>query len=192
MVVFLALLVILFLIILVIVVAGVGIYNSLVGKKNSVEEAFSSIDVILKKRCDLIPNLVAVAQQVANFESETLTRISGLRSRALSGSVSGDERIEVENQISREIGNIMVQFEAYPNLKANQNFLQLQSTLNEVEEQLSATRRFFNSAVTDFNNAIEMFPSNIIASQMSYRRRKLFEATEQDRQNVDVQNLFNR
>ncbi len=188
----LALLIFLLLLLIAGFVVYISLYNGLVGKKNTVDEAFSSIDVILKKRCDLIPNLVAVAQQTADFESETLTRIAGLRSRALSGSISGDERVDVENQITREIGSILVQIEAYPNLKANQNFLQLQASLNEVEEQLSATRRFFNSAVTGYNNAIEMFPTNVIASQMNYRRRKVFEATEQDRQNVDVQSLFNR
>ncbi len=176
--------------IILLIVVYITLYNGLVAKKNEVENAFSTIDVILKKRCDLIPNLVAVADKYMQFEQETLTRISGLRSRALSG-LEDEERVQIENQLTREIGNILVQIEAYPNLKANQNITQLMSSLNEVEEQISAARRFYNSTVTDFNNAIEMFPTNILASQMNYRRKRVFEADERDRQNVDVRGLFN-
>ena len=129
----------------------VVLYNGLVAKKNQVDNAFASIDVMLKKRCDLIPNLVAVAQKYMKFEQKTLTRIAGLRSRAMT--MQGDDRINVENQISRELGNIMVAIEAYPDLKANQNFLELQQSLNEIEEQISAARRFYNTSVTDYNNA---------------------------------------
>ncbi|HIK55997.1 MAG TPA: LemA family protein [Synechococcales cyanobacterium M55_K2018_004] len=165
------------------------IYNSLVGKKNQVEQAFSSIDVLLKKRCDLIPNLVATVKNYMQFEQKTLVEVTRLRSRAIQA--QGDTRIDLENQISRAIGNIMVAVEAYPELKANQNFITLQESLNEIEEQISAARRFYNSAVTDYNNAVEMFPTNLVASQMNYRLRRLFEATEQDRRNVDVGSLFN-
>jgi len=180
------------LLLLILVIGGtiIALYNSLVGKKNQVDNAFATIDVMLKKRCDLIPNLVAVAQQYMKSEQKTLTKIAGLRSRALSA--QGNTRIDIENQLSRDLGNIMVAVEAYPDLKANQNFLQLQQSLNEIEEQISAARRFYNTSVTDYNNAIEMIPTNILASNMGYRRRDLFEAAEQERQNVDVQSLFNR
>lgn len=176
---------------IVVVVGGLWmiLYNTLVGKKNQVDNAFASIDVILKKRCDLIPNLVATVKQYADYEQETLTRVVGLRARALSA--DGDERIQVENQISRELSGIMVNVEAYPDLKASQNFMDLQQSLNEVEEQLSAARRFYNTAVTDYNNAIEMFPTNLLASGMNYSRKTVFEATEQERQNVNVKSLFN-
>lgn len=183
-------------VIILLVLLGAGfffyfiLYNSLVGKKNQVENAFASIDVLLKKRCDLIPNLVATVQEYAQFEQNTLVNISKLRSRAMAGQVGGDERVELENQISRSIGNIMVAVEAYPELKASANFQQLQGSLNEIEEQISAARRFYNSAVTDYNNALEMFPSNLIASSMNYRPRRLFEAMEQERQSVDVRSLF--
>ncbi|UZQ55117.1 LemA family protein [Trichothermofontia sichuanensis B231] len=160
--------------------------------KNQVEQAFSSIDVILKKRWDLIPNLISVAKNYMKYEQETLEKIVSLRSQAMSSRGEGNSRIELENQLSGAIGRFMVTVESYPELKANASFQQIQASLNEVEEQLSASRRFYNTAVTDFNNAIEMFPSSIVASTMNYRPRRLFEATEQARQNVNVGDLFER
>ena len=166
------------------------IYNGLVGKKNQVENAFASIDTMLKKRYDLIPNLVATVKQYATHEKETLTEITELRAKAISGSLSSDEQVQVDNQISKAMGGIMVAVESYPELKANENFVQLQRTLNEAEEQISAARRAFNAAVTDFNNAIEMFPSSIVAGMMNYARRQLFEIPKTERENIDVGKLF--
>jgi len=166
------------------------VYNGLVGKKNQVENAFASIDTMLKKRYDLIPNLVATVKQYASHEKETLTEITELRAKAMSGGLSSDEQVQVDNQISKAMGGIMVAVESYPELKANENFIQLQRTLNETEEQISAARRAFNAAVTDFNNAIEMFPSSILAGMMSYTRRQLFEIPKTERENVDVGKLF--
>lgn len=166
-------------------------YNGLVGKKNQVENAFASIDTLLKKRYDLIPNLVATVKQYAAHESNTLTEITDLRAKALSGNLSSDEQVEINNQISKAMGGIMVAVENYPELKANENFMQLQRSLNEIEEQISAARRAFNASVTDFNNAIEMFPSNMVAGMMSYRRRQLFEIPNEERENVNVGDLFN-
>lgn len=168
------------------------LYNGLVAKKNDVERSFSSIDVILKKRIDLIPNLVASVQNYMKFEQQTLTEVTRLRSQVMTGGTTRNQRLDLENQISRSLGNILALAESYPELKSNVQFVQLQTTIYEVEEQLSAARRFYNSAVTEYNNAIEMFPSNLIASSMSYQPRRLFEATEQERQNVDVNALFNR
>jgi LemA protein len=167
-----------------------GMYNSLVGKKNQVENAFASIDAILKKRYDLIPNLVATVKQYMQHEAGVLTEITELRAKATSGQVSSDEAVELNNRIGRALGGIMVAVENYPDLKASDNFQQLQRTLNEVEEQLSAARRAFNASVTDFNNAVEMFPTNIVARMMNYTRRKLFEIPEQERENPDVKDLF--
>jgi LemA protein len=167
-----------------------GMYNGLIGKKNSVENAFASIDTILKKRYDLIPNLVAAVKQYMEHEKGILENITALRAKALSGNVSSDEAITLNNEINKAMGGIMVAVENYPDLKANQNFMDLQRSLNEVEEQLSAARRAFNAAVTDFNNAVEMFPTNIMAGLMSYTRRQLFEIPEVERQNPDVKNLF--
>ena len=166
------------------------IYNGLIGKKNQVENAFASIDTMLKKRYDLIPNLVATVKQYAGHESDTLTEITELRSKAMSGGLSSDEQVQVNNQISKAMGGIMVAVESYPDLKANENFLQLQRSLNEIEEQISASRRAFNSSVTDFNNAIEMFPSSIVANMMKYQRKQLFEIPSEERENVNVGELF--
>ena len=167
------------------------LYNSLVDKKNQADKAFATIDVLLKKRCDLIPNLVAVVKNYAKFEQQTLTEIANLRSRIVSGRAAGGTRVDLENQISSAIGNILVALEAYPDLQANQNFIQLQESLNEIEEQISAARRFYNTSVTEYNNAVEMFPTNLIAAAMSYRLKRLFETNQQDRRNVDVRSLFN-
>ena len=166
-------------------------YNGLVGKKNQVENAFASIDAMLKKRYDLIPNLVATVKQYAAHESDTLTEITELRAKAISGNLSSDEQVEINNQISKAMGGIMVAVENYPDLKANENFLQLQRSLNEIEEQISAARRAFNASVTDYNNAIEMFPSNLVAGMMNYTRRQLFEIPDEERENVNVGELFN-
>jgi LemA protein len=168
-----------------------GMYNSLVGKKNAVEQAFGSIDVMCKKRYDLIPNLVASVKQYAAHEAGTLEKVTELRNRAASGKLSADETVQLNNQLTHALGRLMVTVEAYPQLKANENFIQLQRALNETEEQLSAARRAFNAAVTDFNNAVEMFPTNLMAGMMNYKRRALFEAAEAERQNVNVSALFN-
>ena len=168
------------------------LYNSLVFRKNQVDKAFASIDVLLKKRCDLIPNLVAVVQNYAKFEQGTLTEVTRLRSRAMSSQLPTGARVDIENEISRSLSNILVAVEAYPELKANENFIQLQGALNETEEQLSAARRFYNAAVTEYNDAVEMFSTNYLASAMNYRLKRLFETSQADRRNVDVRSLFNQ
>lgn len=179
------------LVIAIITLTIILLHNSLVDRKNQVDRAFATIDVQLKKRCDLIPNLVAVVKNYAQFEQQTLTEITNLRSRVVSGSTSST-RVDLENQISNALNNILVTIEAYPDLQANLNFIQLQESLNEIEEQISAARRFYNAAVTDYNNALEMFPTNLIAAFMKYRMRRLFVISQRDRQNVNVRNLFNQ
>ncbi len=167
------------------------LYNTLVGKKNQVENAFASIDAMLKKRYDLIPNLVASVKTYMKHERNVLTEITALRTKAISGNLSTEDRIDIDNKISKAIGGIMVAVENYPELKASQNFLQLQAAINETEEQISAARRAYNSAVTDYNNATEMFPTNIIAGIAGFKRKKVFEITEVERKNVNVNDLFN-
>ena len=174
-----------------VVLVVVILYNSLVNKKNQVANSFAGIDALLKKRYDLIPNLVAAVQKYMGHEKGTLTEITQLRARAVSGNVSDDEKVALNNQIGKMLGGIMVAVENYPDLKANQNFLQLQAALNETEEQIAAARRAYNAAVTDYNNAIEMFPTNILAGMMNYKGKPFFEAAEAERQNVDVKKLFN-
>lgn len=171
------------------VIIYVVIYNGLVSKKNRVENAFAGMDVQLKKRFDLVPNLVATVKQYMKHEADTLTKITEMRAAAVSGSTA--QRVEAENQLTRALGGIMVAVENYPQLKADANFRHLQSSLNEIEEQLSAARRAYNSSVMDFNNAVEMFPSNIVASMVGYTRREMFEIPQAQRENVNVSSLFN-
>ncbi len=185
--------IILFLIILVAIpFYFVGLRNNLVRKKNQIDNAFGSIDAMLKKRYDLIPNLVSAVKEYMEHERETLDQITRLRTRAQSTGIPDEEKLEIDNQMSRMIGKLMVAVENYPQLKANENFLQLQAALNEVEEQISAARRFYNAAVTAYNNAIEVFPSNLVAQRMNYKRKKVFEIEERERQNVDVGGMFDR
>lgn len=166
------------------------IYNGLIARKNQANNAFAGMDVMLKKRFDLIPNLVATVRQYAKHEAETLSKVTEMRARALSPSTTPAERTQIENQVTRAIGGIMVAVEAYPQLKADANFRELQASLNEIEEQISASRRSYNAAVTDLNNAIEMFPSNIVASTMGLSRREFFEIPQGQRENVNVKELF--
>lgn len=175
----------------IVAVAGIRMYNLLVGKKNMVENLFAGIDVVLKKRCDLIPNLVASVQQYMQHEKGLLTEVTALRAQAASGSLSGDERVAVENKLGRALGGIMVAVERYPDLKANQNVMQLQQELRGVEGEIAGARTGYNAAVTDYNNTVEMFPTNLLAGLIGYRRRQLFEAGEADRQNPSVKQLFN-
>ena len=166
------------------------IYNGLIAKKNKVEYAFSSIDVMLKKRYDLIPNLVKTVKQYAKHEEKLLTDIVQLRNETMGNNLSNKERFEAEGKLSGLLNRMKIVVENYPDLKANENFLQLQAALNEIEEQISAARRTFNAAVMEYNNGVEMFPSNILAKAMNLQRKDSFQIAEAEAKNVDVGNLF--
>jgi LemA protein len=166
------------------------VYNSLIAKKNQVANVFASLDAMLKKRYDLIPNLISTVKTYMQHEQGTLTKITEIRAKAVSGQLSDDEKVDLDNKMQQAMRGIMVAVENYPDLKANQNFLQLQGSLNEIEEQISAARRAYNASVTDYNNALEMFPTNILAGMMSYKAKTLFEISAAERQNVDVGKLF--
>jgi LemA protein len=166
-------------------------YNSLVGGRNQVENAFASIDVMLKKRYDLIPNLVETVKVYMKHEKDTLTQITTLRTQAVSGNISADEKILLENQISSAMKNIMVAVESYPDLKASEQFTMLQRSWNETEEQISAARRSYNASVTSYNNTVEKFPSSIFANMFGHKRKEVFVIPEAERQNISAKNLFN-
>ena len=168
----------------------VSIYNGLIRRKNEVDNAFGGMDVQLKKRYDLIPNLVETVKQYAQHEKELLTQVTEMRVKATSGTLSSDEKVALDNQISTGMKGIMVAVENYPDLKANENFLHLQSSLNEIESQISAARRTYNAVVTDYNNGIQTFPQSIIASNMKMSKKEVFVIQEVERQNVSVKNLF--
>lgn len=173
-----------------ILIIGITMYNGLISKKNSVEYAFSSIDVMLKKRHDLIPNLVASVKQYMTHERELLTEITALRTEVMNPNLSDEQRFQAEGKLSSMLGKVQIAVENYPDLKANTSFLQLQAAMNEVEEQISASRRAFNAAINNYNNAVEMFPTNIVAGMMGLRRRASFEIMETERANVNVSQLF--
>lgn len=165
-------------------------YNSLVAKKNQVENIFASVDTVLKKRYDLIPNLVASVSKYMEHEKSLLEEVTRLRSEATKPDLSDAHKIALDAKISSALGSIMVAVENYPELKANENVMHLQHTLHEVEEQISAARRAYNQSVTDYNNAIEMLPTNFMASLMNYRRKQVFETVDNERKNIDVKELF--
>ena len=177
-------------VIAVVVLLLVLMYNSLVGKKNEVENVFASIDTLLKKRYDLIPNLVSTVKEYMTYEKELLEKVTSLRTKAMSPGISDDEKVKLDKEITGMLGSIMVAVENYPELKANENILHLQHTLAEIEAQISAARRAYNQAVTDYNNALEMIPTNIMANMMGYRRKEVFSIDEDERKNVDMKKLF--
>ncbi len=181
---------VLFVIVLAVLVILVLLYNSLIGLRNGVDQAASSIDVMLKKRADLIPNLIATVQQYMSHERATLTELTELRTRAISSSAPLEERVAVDAQAAALMSRIVVAAEAYPELKASDNFVLLQRSLNESEEQISAARRAYNAAATALNNAVDMIPTSLLAGPMGITRRALFAATEAERANVDVGALF--
>lgn len=174
------------------VIGGIAIlmYNSLIGKKNQVENAFGGMDVQLGKRYDLIPNLISTVKTYMAHEKDVLENVTKMRSEAISGKLSDDELVEMDNKISHAVRGIMVSCENYPDLKASSNFVQLQHTFVEVESQISASRRAYNAAVTEFNNGVEMFPTSIFAKMMGMKRKAVFEIPEYQRENVNAAQLF--
>lgn len=175
----------------VVLLIGIGVYNSLIGKKNQVTNAFSAIDVMLKKRYDLIPNLVETIKQYMQYESETLTKIIQMRTQGTSGNLSDTEKIQLDQQLNTAVRGVMVNVENYPDLKANTNFINLQNTWTESEEQIAAARRTYNSAVTTYNNAVMMFPSSVFAGMLGYQTMPVLETQAEERKNISAKELFN-
>lgn len=169
-----------------IALVAIVIYNSLVGKRNMVRNAFSSIDVNLRKRHDLIPSLVETVKGFAKHEKETFAGLIEARNQIQSGNLSESERLRLEEQIGPRMQRLLAVAEDYPELKSSNHFLNLQRNLTEIEEQISAARRAYNAAVMDINNSVESFPSNLVASTFGFQRHDFFEATEAVRAPVDV------
>lgn len=163
----------------------IAMVNSLIGKKNQVNFAFSSIDAQLKKRYDLVPNLVAACEKYMGYEEKVLKDITETRARILQGG-GGDEKVALDSVLSAQLRSVFAVAENYPQLKAVDNFQILQRSLNEVEEQLAASRRAFNAAVTVYNNAVEMFPTNLVALLLGYKLKMLFEIPKEERQPVKI------
>ena len=156
----------------------VSMYNSLVKMRNNRENAFADIDVQLKQRHDLVPQLVETVKGYAAHEKDTLERVINARNVAI-GAKTIDEKIVAENALSSALSGLKITLEAYPDLKANQNFLQLQEEIADLENKLSSVRRYFNSATKEYNNAVETFPSNILAGMFGFRKEVMFDLGEQ-------------
>ena len=162
-------------------------YNSFIKLKNMIEEAFSTMDVCLKKRYDLIPNIVETVKGYAAHESSTLEKVVQARNMA-QGSKTIEEKIANENALAGTLKSLFAVAEAYPDLKANVNFMDLQSQLKKIEDEIANSRKYYNGVVKDFNTKAESFPSNIIAGIFHFTRRPMFEVdSDEERQNVKVQ-----
>lgn len=160
-------------------------YNNLVKLNNKVKESFATMDVYLKKRWDLIPNLVEIVKGYAKHEKTTLEEVIKLRNNSYDDLLN-DDKIKVNSKLDYNISKIMLLGESYPKLKANDNFKDLSNKLTKIEDDIANARKYYNGAVRILNNKVEMFPSNIIASIFGYKKRNMFKAKEMERENVTV------
>ena len=160
-------------------------YNTFVKANNIVKEAFSTMDVYLKKRWDLIPNLVEVVKGYAKHEKETFNQITSLRTNSYD-SIPMDKKINVNEQLGHGITKIMAIAENYPELKANENFAKLSADLTKIEDEIANSRKYYNGAVRELNNKIQMFPGNIVAGIFGFKQANMFEANAEEKNNVKV------
>jgi len=170
-------------VIAVIILAIIGMYNSLIRLRNRVDEAWSDIDVQLKRRYNLIPNLIETVKGYASHERETLEKVVKARADAMKAGTTA-EKVKAENALSETLKSIFALAENYPNLKANENFLELQRELSDTENKIQASRRFYNGNVRDFNTKIQVFPTNIMAGMLGFKARDFFEITEEKEREV--------
>lgn len=161
-------------------------YNSFVRLNNKVEEAFSTMDVYLKKRWDLIPNIVETVKGYAKHEKNTLEEVINLRNTSYD-KMNTNDKVEINNKLSANLGKLIAIAENYPDLKANENFKDLSRELSKVEEDIANARKYYNGTVRMFNDKVQMFPSNIIAGIFGYKAKTMFEANEEERKNVKVE-----
>lgn len=167
----------------IIVIAGIVMYNSFVSLRNKVNEAFSTMDVYMKKRFDIIPNLVSVVKGYAGHESEVLQKLTETRANA----TNRNEQLSAEANITKALDQIMVTVEKYPDLKANQNFLELQEQLVQIENDIASARRYYNGSVREMNTSIQSFPNNLIAGMFGFKAAPMFEAKDSERQVVSTE-----
>ncbi len=178
-------LIIILVIVLLIVLYVISTYNLLVTLRNKVKDQWSQIDVVLKNRCDLIPNVVETVKGYAKHEKGTLEAVINARNKAVSATTKEDE-IKASGEVTQALSRLFALTESYPELKANENFIDLQNKLNEVEEKIRFARQFYNDTVLTYRNKLEMFPSNIVANMFGFKPEAFFEATEEERKNVEV------
>ena len=163
----------------------IGVYNKLVNARNKVKNQWSQIDVQLKRRADLIPNLVETVKGYAKHEKGTFKEVVEARNKSISA-VSVNDKIEAENQLTGALNKLFALSEAYPELKANENFLSLQTDLKETEDKITYARQFYNDTAMSFNDLVEMFPSNIVASIFGFKKYNFFEASEKEKETPNV------
>ncbi len=162
----------------------VSIYNNLVSLRNNRENAFANIDVQLRQRYDLVPQLVNTVKGYATHEKELLEKVTIARGAAMNAT-SINDKIEANTKLSGALSGLRVSLEAYPDLKANQNFLQLQAELSDIENKLAATRRFFNSTTRELNTSVESFPANLVAGMFGFKKEPMFEIAQEERAAVE-------
>lgn len=170
------------LIVLLLIIIG---YNQLIKFKNMVNDQWSQIDILLKRRYDLIPNLVEIVKGYVKHEKETLEAVINARNKATS-SKSIDDSVSANNELEGALSKLFALSEAYPNLKANTNFLDLQNNLKETEDKISYARQFYNDSVLKYNNKVEMIPTNIIAILFGFKKYQFFEVTEEEKQAIKI------
>ena len=173
-------------IVLILVIYVIAAYNGLVNMRNKVQDNWAQIDVLLKRRNDLIPNLVETVKGYAGHEQKTLQAVIDARNKAVSAT-NPHEEMASANMLTEALGNLFALSEAYPDLKANTNFLDLQNNLKETEDKISYARQFYNDAVMAYKNKLEMFPSNIVASMFGFKPEEFFEAAEAEQEVPKVQ-----
>ena len=171
-------------VVVILVVWGISLYNNLVKLRNNRENAFANIDVQLKHRHDLVPQLVATVKGYAEHEKTVFQRVTEARAAAM-GATSINDKVEAENMLTSALAGLKVSLEAYPELKANENFLQLQGEISDIENKLAAVRRFFNSATRELNNAVQTFPSNLFAKMFGFKKEPMFEVPQEKRAVLD-------
>ena len=172
-------------VIVLIILWVIGTYNKLVVLRNRVRDQWAQIDVQLKRRFDLIPNLVETVKGYTKHESETLENVVKARNTFLSATTPESE-MEANGELTQAISKLFALTESYPDLKANTNFVELQAELQATEEKIASSRQFYNDTVLSYNNKIEVVPSNIVASMFKFKREAFFEANEKERENVQV------
>lgn len=172
-------------ILVVLVLYVISARNSLVVLRNKVRDQLSQIDIVLKRRFDLIPNLVETVKGYTKHEKETLEEVIKARNTYLSASTPEDQ-LKADGELNKTLNKLFALSESYPDLKANENFVSLQKELTETEDKITYARQFYNDAVMKYNNKIELFPSNLIASIFKFEKEKFFEAAAEERENVKV------
>lgn len=180
-------------VLLVLLIPLYSMYVSLIQKKNKVKESMGGIDVQLKKRYDLIPNILVIANKFMEHERGLITEITNLRTQASNLRADRDtisKKLDLDTQIANKMGQLMVNVENYPQLKSDQTMIQAMQTYSEVEEHIAAARRFYNSAVNDLNNAVEIFPSSVIASALNIQPYLFFKAEEAAKEPINAANYF--